>query len=55
MVDQARRGAPPRDGHVERGQREFVAEVAGMAQPTTRRENRSSTTARYSQPSPVGM
>jgi hypothetical protein len=52
-MDQALGGSAVPDGHVQGVQDQLGAEVVAIAQPTTRRDHPSSTTASYSQPDQV--
>jgi hypothetical protein len=54
VMDQTRCGPAVPDRHLQGIDDQFGPHVVTIAQPTIRRENTSSTTARYSHPSPVG-
>jgi hypothetical protein len=55
VMQEAWNGTPVLDSHLEGFSTRLLSSVASIAQPTILRENKSITTARYSQPSAVGM
>lgn len=55
VADETGRGSLPLCGHHQRRERQLGAHMVAHGQPTILRVARSSTAARYSQPSPVAM